>query len=251
MRSVPEAARLRALSGAVAAAFCVAVLFTAPASFAPSVAHAHLGHVILNAERYLKLDVSDQEVRVVVSLTLGASEGQRVLRAADADNDGRVSREEADAYLAQWGDGLREELPIHVGPSRVQASWEEAFLEPVGRVRAVPVTVELVAHVPLGGGQERIQVEDRMVRREVYDRTDVAFRTRGAARLLASGAEDDPADVVRDLSYDAGFHPDGPVPIVARVETPVRAGRTRSLLVAGAALAVLVLVGVWQRFARS
>ncbi|MFK7985395.1 MAG: hypothetical protein AB8I08_05145 [Sandaracinaceae bacterium] len=239
-----EAARLRAPSwSAVAAAFCFVI-------GTPLAAEAHLGHVILNAERYIKLDISDEEVRVVVSLTLGASEGQRVLEAADTNGDRRVTQDEADAYLAQWGDGLEDELPIHVGDDRMRAQWQEAFLDPLGRVRAVPVTVELVAHVPLGGGEEVIRVQDRMVRREVYDRTDVAFRARGQALLLTSGAEAEPTEVVRDLSYDAGFHAGEAVLLVARVETPERAGRTRSLLIAGGALALLLLVGVWQRFAR-
>lgn len=209
-------------------------------------AHAHLGHVILNAERYLKLDIADDEVRVVVSLTLGASEGQRVLRAADTNQDGQVDRSEADRYLDEWGTGLATELPITVEGHPRAATWSEGFLSPRGPVRAVPVTVELVAHVPLGGGVETIRVTDRMVRRDVYDRTDVAFRTRDEARLLASGADADPSGVVRELSYQGGFLDGAPVPLVARVETPVRPSRRPPLWVAGVGLLVLVLLGVFQ-----
>ena len=47
-----------------------------------SPASAHVGHVILRAERYLKLDVAGRDARVVVSLTLGEGEGRRVLELA-------------------------------------------------------------------------------------------------------------------------------------------------------------------------
>ena len=53
-----------------------------------SVGLAHLGHVIQQAERYIKLDVSGYRVRVVVSLTLGAQEMSRVMHQADTDQNG-------------------------------------------------------------------------------------------------------------------------------------------------------------------
>ena len=50
-------------------------------------AEAHLGHTITRAERYLKIDASESDTRIVVSLTLGAEEGQRLLESADANQD--------------------------------------------------------------------------------------------------------------------------------------------------------------------
>ncbi|MCZ7683347.1 MAG: hypothetical protein M5U28_32990 [Sandaracinaceae bacterium] len=130
---------------------------------------------------------------MVVSLTLGAREGERLLEAADTSGDGRVDEAERDAYLAEWAAGLREELPVEVDGAAREITFGEPYLEPVGRVRAVPVTVELVARLPLEGGRQTVRITDRMVRREVYDRTDVAFRVRDGASLVASGAETDPA----------------------------------------------------------
>ena len=172
-----------------------------------SVASAHLGHIVLSAERYLKMDAASDEVRLVVSLTLGPDEGRRVLEAADADADGTVTRAEADAYMAQWGEGLETDLPVTVDGQPVQVTWGEPYLEPIGAVRSARGNVEMVAHVPLERGQHTVAMRDRM-RVEAFDRTDVAFRAHGGARLLASGWGEDPADPTPALA----FGPDLPRP---------------------------------------
>lgn len=183
-------------------------------------ARAHLGHEIARAERYLKLDVSGHSARLVVSLTLGEREGARALAAADTDASGEVSEAERDAYLAQWAAGLRSELPVHVDGAPLTLTWAEPYMEPIGRVRPVPVTVELVARFELEGGRQTIRIDDRVPRREVYDRTDVAFRVRDEATLIASGMGENPSEPTPDLAYAA----DVPAPtLTAIVETPPRA----------------------------
>lgn len=211
-------------------------------------ARAHLGHAIARAERYLKLDVAGHEARVVVSLTLGAREGERLLEAADTSGDGRVDEAERDAYLAEWAAGLREELPVEVDGAAREITFGEPYLEPVGRVRAVPVTVELVARLPLEGGRQTVRITDRMVRREVYDRTDVAFRVRDGASLVASGAETDPGEPTADLAYGPDFREGEPVILTAIVETPARPTRPWHLVgLAGALLAVVLFVVAIRR----
>lgn len=189
----------------------------------PAPAGAHLGHEIARAERYLKLDVSGHRARVVVSITLGPIEGGRVLAAADADGDGRVSEAERDAHLAQWGAGLRDELPIELDGVRQVVSWDEPYMEPIGRVQAVPVTIELVARLELEGGRQTLRLTDAMVRREVYDRTDVAFRVRDDARLVASGAGPDPDEPELDLAFGPQTNRTPPQMLTAVLETPERA----------------------------
>lgn len=196
-------------------AFVLAALL----AFGP-MAEAHLGHVIARAERYIKLDVSGRSARLVVSLTLGEREGARVLAAADRDRDGNVSEAERDAYLAEWGAGLAAELPVQVDGQARELAWSEPYMEPIGPVHPVPVTVELVARFELEGGRQTIRIEDRVARREVYDRTDVAFRTREEATLLASGAGEQPAEPTPDLAY--GRELEAPVVLTAIVETPER-----------------------------
>ena len=139
---------------------------------ATSSASAHIGHVITRAERYLKLDATDVDARFVVSLTLGAAEGRSVLALADTDESGSVEEAEMTSYLASWAEGLRTELPIEVDGAPLEVSWTDGWMDPIGPVRAVPVTVEMVAHLPLSARAHRVVVRDRMVRREVFDRTD-------------------------------------------------------------------------------
>lgn len=210
-----------------------------------SPASAHVGHVILRAERYLKLDVAGRDARVVVSLTLGEGEGRRVLELADGDGDGAVSGAEADAYLAQWGEGLATELPIAVDGEPQTVTWGEGYLDPLGTVREVPVTVEMVARFELAGGEQTVRFEDRMVRREVFERTDVAFRVRDDAELLASGSTEAPEEPVLDLAYGPTFQAGEPVALIARVATPEPEPTMPTwLLPAAAVLALVIVVGL-------
>lgn len=213
-------------------------------------AHAHLGHSITSAERYLKLDVSGREARVVASLSLGPGEGLRVLRAADTDTNGEVSEAERDAYLAAWAEGLAGELPVFVDGERVPLVWGEPYLEPAGPVRAVPVTVELVAHFTLGGGRETVRIEDRMIRREVYERTDVAFRARDGAQIVASGVGDEVTEPTADLAYTSARAE--PVVLTAIVDSPEAAATLPWWAIAGGVLAIALIAAalVWLRAGR-
>ncbi|MCA9609658.1 MAG: hypothetical protein KC619_28865 [Myxococcales bacterium] len=176
--------------------------------------------MILRAERYLKLDVAGHQARMVVSLTLGPEEGRRVLSAADGDEDGRVTTDEANAYLAQWGEGLRTELPLSVDEDPLVAAWGDGYFEPIGAVRATPLTVEMVARFELEGGEQTVRFEDRMVRREVFERTDVAFDVRDGAELLESGVNGEADGPTPDLMYGGTFRAGQPVPLYARLRTP-------------------------------
>lgn len=209
-------------------------------------AQAHVGHVIARAERYLKLDVAGHEARAVVSLTLGEEEGERVLREADADGDGQVEPAESDAYLARWGEGLAQELPLSVDSQRRELRWGEGYMSPIGPVRRAPVTLEMVARFTLDGGEQRLRLEDRMVRRQVFDRTDVAFRVRDGAELLSSGV-DPGADPTLDLSYGPRFREGEPIPLHATVRTPETGPDPAVYAVGGgAAIALLVGLGIWR-----
>ena len=163
-------------------------------------ARAHLGHLVIRAERYLKIEADDHGVRIIVTLTLGPAEARPVLRAADSDSDGTVTQREADAYMAQWGEGLLTDLPIEVDGAQVDVAWGEAYLDPLGPIRPAPTTVEMVAHVPLEGGTHRVTLRDRM-RVEAFDRTDAVFRVRDGARQLACGVGERPSSVVPALAF--------------------------------------------------
>ena len=211
-----DARRARARCSAVLLACTVYLL---GGWFLPSVGLAHLGHVIQQAERYIKLDVSGYRVRVVVSLTLGAQEMSRVMHQADTDQNGWVSPGERDAYMALWGDGLREELRISVDGTLVEVLYGEAFMQPIGPVSAVDGAVEMVGEFVLDGGEHLVSVADDMPR-DAFDRTDLSFRARDAATLLASGIGEFPTE----LTEHGSVHRDTPYPeaFSMRVRVPYR-----------------------------
>jgi len=211
-------------------------------SAVPTRVAAHLGHVIMRAERYMKIDASPEETRVVVTLTLGAGESTRVLGAADANHDGDVSSEEGAAYLRQWGDGLRTDLPVTVDGEPVEVRWADPYLDPIGAVRPTPTTVEMVGHLVLEPGRHRLTITDKM-RAEAVDRTDVAFRARDGVVLIASGVEPDVASRTPDLALGPARAGDAPRQLTAVLTMP---GTPRSLrwLYAVGAVAALVLAAI-------
>ncbi len=223
-----------------------------PASFAlcllANPVAAHLGHDVLRAERYLKLDAEPRGVRVVVSLTLGPGETVRIAQAADGDRNGEVSSAEADAYMAEWGAGLREDLPIEVDGQPVEVHWGEAYFDPIGPIQNVPGAVEMIARVPLDGGQHTVTIRDRM-RVEAFDRTDVKFEHQPHATLVASGPGDAPTTLVRTVAYGVRNVPSG-LSVVVEVEGASRGQRAYIFLAVGGFATVLFGLGLWRRRAK-
>ncbi|MBX7193385.1 MAG: hypothetical protein K1X94_15125 [Sandaracinaceae bacterium] len=208
-------------------------------------ATAHLGHIVVSAERYLKLDASEADTRLVVSLTLGETEGRRVLAAADVDHDRTVTQAESDAYLAEWGRGLREELRVEIDGTQVPVSFGEPFLDPIGPVASVPVSAEMVAHLPVTTRDASIVVSDRMVRRDTYDRTEVAFRGHDGAQVIVSGAGRAPSQRELDLAFGPSAGEPMPDEISMRVRYPERPEPTPPWAwpVAGGALVTAATAG--------
>lgn len=218
-------------------------------ALAPAAAAAHLGHVILRAERYLKVDASETDTRVVVSLTLGAAEGARVLGAADANGDHEVTQGESDAYLAQWAEGLRTDLPIEIDGAPFAATWTEGYLDPIGPVAATPLTVEITAHLPLTGREHVVRVRDHM-RREVFDRTDVAFRAHDGAEIVSCGPGEEPTGTQNDFSYGTAAGGDAPPDVLtARLRFPRRSETSAATVALPVAVLVVVIGGLvlWRR----
>lgn len=202
---------------------------------------------MLRAERYLKLDVGESGARVVVSLTLGPEEMERVLSAADEDGDGAVSEAEKNAYMSEWAAGLSTELAVTVDGASTPVRWGEPFFEPIGVVRPEPGTVEMVGTFPLGGGEHAIAVRDGM-RIEPYDRTDVAFRAREPALLVASGiGSTSPREVLADAAYGRDLPADERV-LEAKVRLPDDALPLWPLVAGVCAVVVaIVAAGVLRR----
>lgn len=216
------------------------------------VASAHLGHVVVRAERYLKIEATPDEARIVVSMSMGKGEMARVLAAADAEGtrDGRVTSEEAQAYLDRWGEGLAEELPVELNGRRVKVRWGEGHMAPLGRVRAIPGVVEMVARVPLDGGRHTLVVRDRM-RPQVADRTDVAFRVRDGVDLVASGAAEEPDRTIADLAYGPEAAAEGRADaLTAVLEVPGPSRRQRTATYGAFGLLAMAAVASWVALRR-
>jgi hypothetical protein len=221
---------------------------------APGAARAHLGHLVLRAERYVKIDAAPGELRVVVSLMLGPSEARSALEPADTDGDGSLSRAEADAYLAGWGAELEREVRIELDDAPAEGViWRDGVLEPVGPIAAQPVTVERIAHVPLPGGEHVVRVRDAMdVAR--FERTDVVFQARDGATLSSAGLGTSPRDLEASLSFGSDFAPAGGRVFTATLATPEEPASVWALLatvVGGATLAVLAGAFLRRRRASS
>jgi hypothetical protein len=194
------------------------VLVVAHALIASS-ASAHLGHEIKRAERYLKLDLREGEVRLVVTLTLGEAEGELLMRAADDDGDRRVSDEEAEKHLEAWAAALANELVLTADGERLALTFGDGFFDPKGPARRVVATVEMVGKGELPTGVYEMTLEDRMANREAFERTDVSFVATAPVRLLADGM----GELSRPPKGAYAFPPTAePKRIVLEVQSPAR-----------------------------
>lgn len=207
-----------------------------------SIAHAHLGHVVVRAERYLKIDLEPTQARVVVSLTLGPDETVRIQSAADTDRDGTITQAEADAYMAEWGRGLATELPFEVDGEPVALAWAEPWMAPLGTIERVPGSVEMVARVPLEPGRHVLRVRDGM-RVETFDRTDVNVTTSDSSvRLVAAGEGAEPRELTDRFAYGPQ---NAPEVITVIAEFPGTPPTVKWLAIGGGVAFVLAAIGAW------
>lgn len=188
----------------------VAGLFTASPTF------AHVGHNVHHAERYLKLELEESRLRVVLTMTLGTSAMFGALQRADENRDGNVSRDESESYLSAWTESLADALPLYIDGQRVPLNWESPYMAPIGAVMPIEGAVEAVAYVPMGSPmfsrEHLVVLEDRMTMLQ-FDRTDVRFiDASGEARVVAAGFTSDisttPMSPFEEDTLDIAFEHD-------------------------------------------
>jgi hypothetical protein len=205
-----------------------------------STASAHLGHEVQRAERYLKLDLREREVRLVVTLTLGEAEGEALMRAADDDGDRRVSELEAERHLESWASALGEELVLPADGERVALSFGDGFFDPKGPVRRVVATLEMVGRGRLPSGVYELALEDRMANRNVFERTDVMLVASPPVEILGDGFE----EPERPPRGAYAFSPErAPERISLEVQSPAREiwKRVRALFIGAMLISGLAL----------
>lgn len=221
--------------------------FAVLASAAP--ARAHLGHDVVRAERYLKIEVTPARARFVVSLTLGPAEMRTILERADGDADGTVTQAEADAYMARWAEGLQADLPVSVDGEAVTLEWGEAYFDPLGAVRPVTGTVEMVALHELDGGEHTLVLADDM-RLESLERTDVRLTAEPPVEVLAAGPGTDPGDELVESFYYGNDSRAAPDAIALRVKVPGWTRWQRWSFSGAAGFTVLLAIVAWWRVRR-
>ncbi|HEV8323009.1 MAG TPA: hypothetical protein VG389_15450 [Myxococcota bacterium] len=133
---------------------------------APGPARAHLTFSPLDTSRYVKLEISAAEVRLVYSVGPGERPAFALLRGADTDRNGVVSEAEGKAFLDGEASRVAAGLALAMDGAPLRAAFAERNLGLSDR-RVVPQTfaIDLVEHVaiPAGaaeGAPHRITLDD-------------------------------------------------------------------------------------------
>jgi hypothetical protein len=183
-------------------------------------AFAHAGHGENHSARYLKLDASEQDTRLVVSLALSERDGRELFVRGDLDGNSRLDPPEVAALLVQVESTLVPK--VSVDGSNVTPAWRERTMAPAGGAYEFPAAIEFVGHLSLRQREHRIELRDA---EPLYALTDVALRAH-------DGAEVD--DGARD------FVVEGPLDLRCQLSFPARSSRRRRVLEWLAAMVVWI-----------
>ncbi len=150
--------------------------------------------------------------------------------------------------MGRWAEGLQTDLPVTIDGEAVTLAWGEPYFDPLGAVRPVNGSVEMVAHHELDGGEHTIVLTDDM-RLEALERTDVRLTVEPPAELLAAGPGAEPSvdeEIVEDFYYgnDSRAAPDA---VSMRVKVPGWTRWQRWSFVGAAAFTVLLAMLAWWR----
>lgn len=177
------------------------VLGCALALFVGTGARAHSGHPILRAERTIKFEADGHEgLRVVLTVNYGAEQMLRIARRADENGNGIVEAGEVEAFMHDWSNELRRQLPLRMDGSFARVTYGRTFFDPKGAIALAPGTLEIVAELLVPAGRHSIFLTDEMASDE-FDRTDVMFEVTNGATLHASGPTEAPLEVVPSFAY--------------------------------------------------
>ncbi len=107
----------------------------------------------------------------------------------------------------------------------------------------------MVARIPLDGGVHRIVLRDGM-RRETFDRTDVAFTSQPGGEVLSAGPGPNPTEALTHLAFDAEAE-GSPETFVVELRAAGVSTTTKIALVIVALVALLAAVGAWFALRRT
>lgn len=214
-------------------------------SLAPGSSEAHPNHGPSLGERYLKLELRDDRLRVVYGLTYAARHGQRVRAQADADGNGMVTAEEERSHGDECRQQVSEAVKLTID-GRVRAlAWNDPFLNAfTGPVASGPATIELTTEIPLGPGAHRLVLEDSAEFLGIY-RTTTAIVVRDQAELLKAGKGRSPSGRDRRFVFMDLPSPGAPPTRIFTVEARLPGGSALSGNEGrGLVLGIVILLGL-------
>ncbi len=129
---------------------------------APGTVESHPNHGPSLGERYFKLDVRDDRVRVVYGLTYAARHGGRVRGDADANGDGHLDESEAQSFGEGYRSKLSTSVSLRVDGQPEQLSWSTPFLgQVIGPLGPGIVAIEMTSEIELTPGAHTLVLDDR------------------------------------------------------------------------------------------
>ena len=165
------------------------------------VVDSHPNHGPSLGERYFKLDVREDSVRVVYGLTYSARHGDGVRRDADKNRDGQIDETEARGLGEVYRQKVSSDVTLSIGGQPKQLTWSQPYLGQVaGPIGPGIVTIELTAEAELGTGAQVILLDDRAEFTGIY-RSTATTSIAPEVELTKSGRGAEPRGRERRIVY--------------------------------------------------
>ncbi len=118
-----------------------------------AIAAAHVGPSKDDNNRYLKLTLQADRIRLAYTVFFGEVPGAKLRGSIDADHDGTISEPEAQAFGDKLADEVAAAIDVNVDTTQVRVHWEQVVVGMGSpQVRAGSFSVDLVTQLCLGPG---------------------------------------------------------------------------------------------------
>lgn len=216
--------------------------------------HAHPNHGPSWGERYLKLEMSSEHLRVVYGLTFNARYGRQVRDIADTDDDGVITPVESVRYGKRFTKILSRDFELFVDDETCDVEWSRPFVATLeGQLRRGPVAFETAAKLELAPGRHQLLCTDRAEFEGIY-RTTAKLVVGEEVKLLRAGRGPQPRRkelrlVFLDLPDES---PPSPRVMSIELELPgytsiLDSSHPRWIAISGVGVLVVLLLGLVVR----
>lgn len=124
-------------------------------------AKAHVAPSVNENNRYIKLTVFGDRVRLAYILYIGEIPGQAARQRLDKDRDGLISEDESASFRDQWAKQVAAALHVEIGGEALPIHWSRAEVglgDP--RASAGAFSLDLVAWLCPPGGAAELSISD-------------------------------------------------------------------------------------------